>query len=157
VCADVHVAWASLRRATPPADDHRLHTPACPLSHAVVTCACSRSGGHWRRVCHLKGYHKRTIYSASWCQSAPLIATGAADDCIRIFAESEGSSASSDTPSFDLQTTAAKAHDGDVNCVAWAPPPRDDGGGGGGGGGGPLLLASAGDDCLVKVWRYDPS
>eukprot|EP00611_Tribonema_gayanum_P004173 TRINITY_DN13365_c0_g1_i2.p1 TRINITY_DN13365_c0_g1~~TRINITY_DN13365_c0_g1_i2.p1 ORF type:complete len:344 (-),score=83.48 TRINITY_DN13365_c0_g1_i2:45-1076(-) len=108
------------------------------------------SGGRWRRVCKLAGYHARTVYSVAWHAREPLLATGAGDDAIRIFRESEGSSARSDAPSFDLEVTVASAHAGDVNCVAWAvlaaaaAAQR-------------VLLASAGDDCLVKVWQYDAS
>jgi cytosolic iron-sulfur protein assembly protein CIAO1 len=129
--------------------------------------------GRWQRVCTISGYHQRTIYSVDWrdttrCATSTsnsnrdsnsnsdsdsnsdagpaLIATGAGDDCIRIFRESEGSSCRSDTPSFDLDLTAAKAHAGDVNCVAWAPCQQQQ-----------LVLASAGDDCLVKIWQYEPA
>lgn len=114
-------------------------------------------------MCTLAGHHQRTVYSAAWRDPAvhanaastaadtvaaagpALIATGAGDDCIRVFRESEGSSAQSDSPSFDLELTAAAAHAGDVNCVAWAPAQNG------------LLLASAGDDCLVKIWQYEPA
>ena len=112
------------------------------------------------------------------------VATGGADDCIRIFRdwgrvvqerpllrsrplngvapkedasaamavdeEGEGASKSGagggaghDAPFLFLDVEVPKAHDGDVNCVAWNPTR-------------PSILASAGDDFTVKLWRYDP-
>ncbi|CAN0018150.1 unnamed protein product, partial [Phaeothamnion confervicola] len=74
----------------------------------------------WRSACQLGGYHRREIYTVDW-SAAGHLATGGGDDCIRIFRESEGSSARSDAPSFDLEVTRDAAHGGDVNCVAWSP------------------------------------
>jgi WD40 repeat protein len=38
------------------------------------------------KICTLSGFHKRTIFSVDWSQDG-VIATGAADDCIRLFAQ----------------------------------------------------------------------
>ncbi|CAM9829211.1 unnamed protein product [Chrysoparadoxa australica] len=114
---------------------------------ASVSDDCSlrvwkRVDDKWVSVSTLSGYHRRCIYSVDWAQSGhKCIATGAGDDCIRIFQESEYSSPSSDSPSFDLEVTVEEAHEGDVNCVRWNPVDVD-------------LLASVGDDGLVRVWRF---
>ena len=78
------------------------------------------------------------------CHLTGLIATGCADDCIRIFAE-ETTSAQSDAnnePSFYLYDTIHKAHSQDVNCVAWNPKQAG-------------ILASCSDDGDVKLWKVD--
>jgi len=86
-----------------------------------------------KKLCTLTGYHKRTIFSVDWSQSG-LIATGSADDAIRVFVED-------DNQSYVLATNQEKAHDADVNCVRWNPEI-------------PNLLASCSDDKLVKLWEY---
>jgi cytosolic iron-sulfur protein assembly protein CIAO1 len=79
--------------------------------------------------------HTRTIYSVAW-SAAGLIATGAGDNAIRLFAAapSDGSAPT------QLVAVAAQAHEADVNCVRWCPTD-------------PTLLASAGDDRVVRLWR----
>lgn len=39
----------------------------------------------------IAGHHNRTIYDISWCHLTDLIATGSADDGIRIFKEADSS------------------------------------------------------------------
>lgn len=70
------------------------------------------------------------------------IASGAADDAIRIFAQ-DPASLNAMAPSYQLLHSQIHAHDSDVNCVAWNPKLTD-------------TLASAGDDFVVKVWQWNP-
>ncbi|KAJ8936064.1 hypothetical protein NQ318_023292 [Aromia moschata] len=88
-------------------------------------------------VCTLAGYHGRTIYDISWCPNTGLIATACGDDAIRMFKEDEGSDPNS--PSFSLLCAVDRAHNQDVNCVAWNPVVSG-------------LLASCTDDGEIKIW-----
>uniref|UniRef100_A0A7S4I437 Probable cytosolic iron-sulfur protein assembly protein CIAO1 homolog n=1 Tax=Odontella aurita TaxID=265563 RepID=A0A7S4I437_9STRA len=99
------------------------------------------SDGLWKCVGRLPGAHDFAVHSVHCSPSRAghgRIASGGADDCINVYCEVGGSS---DTPQFALDATAPGAHSGDVNCVRWHP--RDG-----------SILSSAGDDGLVKVWRY---
>jgi len=89
---------------------------------------------HWKKVGVLAAHHSRTVFSVSW-SSEGCIASGAADDAIRVFVEEKETE-------FTLAVAQPRAHTADVNCVAWNPVE-------------PRLLASAGDDGLVKIWRYE--
>ncbi|KAJ7524171.1 hypothetical protein O6H91_18G080600 [Diphasiastrum complanatum] len=97
-------------------------------------------GGPWKHLCTISGHHERTIFSVHWSRTNGLIATGSADDCIRIFAEDPTNVASS--VSFCKVLEKQKAHEGDVNSVRWHP--KD-----------PRLLASAGDDGVIKIWEFE--
>eukprot|EP00741_Cyanophora_paradoxa_P001636 tig00000498_g1587.t1 len=106
--------------------------------------------GHAQCVCTLSGHHRRTVFSLSWSHASGLLATGAADDAIRVFAPPAGgapadaaAASAAGVPFLELAAGKEKAHGADVNCVAWCP---SDG----------TLLASAGDDALVKLWRFHP-
>jgi len=90
-----------------------------------------------KNVCTISGHHKRTIFSVSWSIGG-LLATGAADDAIRIFKQNPDVN---DSVSFSLETAVEKAHSGDVNSIAWSRTL-------------PSILVSAGDDGLVKLWEY---
>ena len=133
----------------------------------------------WAPAQVLPGAHARAIYTVDWSRGGSgvggsggaqqqqqqdrhqhqhrhgAIATGGADDYIRIFRDRGrlpktmewpgsplASSSSSEGGPLFLDVEVAKAHDGDVNCVAWNPAR-------------PALLASAGDDLLVKIWAYE--
>jgi len=100
----------------------------------------------WKCVCTISGVHDRAVYCVSWSHTSGLIATAAADNAIRILKENQdtGSTAESQilSPSFDLICTVHRAHEEDVNAVAWNPTR-------------PELLASAGDDGAVKLWRWN--
>ncbi|KAE8786840.1 protein CIA1 [Hordeum vulgare] len=90
----------------------------------------------WRHICTLSGYHGRTIFSVHW-SSEDVIASGAGDDAICLFAEENSMD---EGPSYRLILKKEKAHDMDVNCVRWCP--QD-----------PRVLASASDDGTVKLWE----
>lgn len=102
------------------------------------------SDGLWKCVGKLPNAHSQPIYSVDCAPSKAghgRIISGGGDDCIHVYREVGGTS---DAPLFSLDVSVQKAHDGDVNCVKWHPT---DG----------RLFASAGDDGLVKIWRYDIS
>lgn len=67
------------------------------------------------------------------CGTAELVASGAADNCVRVF-----DAAAAGVPCVAMQR---QAHVGDVNCVRWNPKV-------------PHLLASGGDDNAVRLWTY---
>ncbi|KAK1300960.1 hypothetical protein QJS10_CPB13g01587 [Acorus calamus] len=93
--------------------------------------------GSWKHLCTLSGYHDRTVFSVHW-SSTGIIASGAADDAIRLFIENKDSSI--DGLSYKLLLKKEKAHDMDVNSVQWNSKE-------------PELLASASDDGTIKIWR----
>ncbi|KAJ0412497.1 hypothetical protein ATCC90586_006864 [Pythium insidiosum] len=97
----------------------------------------------WKRAATLSGYHERTIFSADWSKHGNLIVTGAGDDAIRIFQQSQHSAAS-----FELVHQQQKAHTSDVNCVRWCPQLEN--------GSASILVASAGDDAVIRLWKFTP-
>lgn len=111
----------------------------------VWDCVAGEGGApRWRCAATVAGMHDRTIFSVHWggdggCEGADgaLIATGAGDDCIRVFSDH----VPGEKGVFSLVGCREHAHSGDVNCVRWSPRERG-------------LLASCGDDQLVKLWRY---
>ncbi|CAI9097742.1 OLC1v1034223C3 [Oldenlandia corymbosa var. corymbosa] len=122
---------------------------------------CGDGYAPWRHICTLSGYHDRTIFSVNWSRRDGIIASGAADDAIRLFAadgdededkdkeeEEEGEDVLYDGPKYHLLLKKDKAHDMDVNCVQWQLPevfhpsfPEK------------MLLASASDDGTIKIWE----
>lgn len=95
----------------------------------------------WKHMCSLSGYHDRTIFSVH-CSRDGIIATGAADDCIRLFVENKDGLV--DGPMYKLLLKKDKAHDMDVNSVQWSFTDN-------------RLLASASDDGTVKIWQLNSS
>ncbi|KAI3447468.1 hypothetical protein Pfo_004133 [Paulownia fortunei] len=91
----------------------------------------------WTHLCTLSGYHDRTIFSIHWSREG-IISSGAADDAIRLFVESEDSLV--DGPTYKLLLKKEKAHDMDVNAVQWSSMEN-------------RLLASGSDDGTVKIWE----
>ncbi|MBA0793461.1 hypothetical protein Gohar_017865, partial [Gossypium harknessii] len=75
----------------------------------------------WNHLCTLSGYHDRTIFSVHWSREG-IIASGAADDAVRLFVESKDGSMNGS--SYQLLLKKEKAHDMDVNSVQWCPGVR---------------------------------
>ncbi|KAH1000242.1 hypothetical protein HUJ04_000160 [Dendroctonus ponderosae] len=94
----------------------------------------------WKCVCTVSGHHSGTIYDVAWCQRTGLIATACGDDAIRIFQEEAGGD--EHAPSFGLVGAVERAHQQDVNCVAWSPTVTG-------------LLASCSDDGDIKLWNVN--
>ncbi|KAK9807054.1 hypothetical protein WJX72_012149 [[Myrmecia] bisecta] len=100
---------------------------------------------NWKLQSVISGYHTRTIFSVDWSPQG-AIATGSADNAIRIFTET---GTSPDTgvpgqPTFSLAASKESAHLSDVNGVHWHPKL-------------PGLLASAGDEGVIKLWQFTPA
>ncbi|PIA59059.1 hypothetical protein AQUCO_00400131v1 [Aquilegia coerulea] len=91
----------------------------------------------WRHLCTLSGFHDRTIFSVHWSREG-VIASGAADDAIRLFVENNDDLV--EGPSYKLLLKKEKAHDMDVNSVQWSFKEN-------------RLLASASDDGTIKIWE----
>ncbi|KAI3929081.1 hypothetical protein MKW92_028494 [Papaver armeniacum] len=106
--------WESDPKATPPAEDGFVP---------------------WRHVSTLAGYHDRTIFSVHWSREG-IIASGAADNAIRLFVKNE----EVDGLSYKLLLGKEKAHEMDVNAVQWSSQET-------------RLLASASDDGTIKIWE----
>ncbi|KAH6786447.1 Transducin/WD40 repeat-like superfamily protein [Perilla frutescens var. hirtella] len=92
----------------------------------------------WTHICTLSGYHDRTIFSIHWSREG-IICSGAADDAIRFFVESEDGLVNG--PSYKLLYKKDKAHEMDVNAVQWSSTEN-------------RRLASASDDGTVKIWEF---
>lgn len=81
------------------------------------------------------------IYSVSWSRANDLIATGSASGTIKIFETGE--------QSINEILCVPNSHGYfEVNCVEWCPHSEKNC---------DNLLLSAGDDCIVRLWRYTPS
>ncbi|XP_035235922.1 probable cytosolic iron-sulfur protein assembly protein ciao1 isoform X2 [Anguilla rostrata] len=93
----------------------------------------------WKCVCTLSGFHSRTVYDVAWCQQTGLLATACADDGVRVFKEDSNSDCHQTI--FSLSVHIPKAHNQDVNCVAWHPKEAG-------------LLASCSDDGEIAIWSY---
>lgn len=94
----------------------------------------------WKHLCTLSGYHDRTVFSIHWSREG-IIASGAADDAIRLFVENHDDLG--DGPMYKLLLKKEKAHEMDVNSVQWGS--KENG-----------LLASSSDDGTVKIWKLAP-
>ncbi|CAF2106208.1 unnamed protein product [Brassica napus] len=95
------------------------------------------AAGSYLATCSRDETHLCT-YSAHWSRDN-IIASGAGDDAIRLYVDSNNDSA--DGPSCNLLLKKEKAHDMDVNSVQWSPGEEN------------RLLASASDDGMVKIWQ----
>ncbi|XP_059646697.1 protein CIA1 isoform X1 [Cornus florida] len=71
----------------------------------------------WKHLCTLSGYHDRTIFSVHWSREG-VIASGAADDAIRLFVDSNDGLVGG--PMYKMLLKKDKAHDMDVNSVQWS-------------------------------------
>jgi len=99
----------------------------------------------YRCTATIQGVHSRAIYSVDWHPTQDLIATASADNCLRIFRRVRGRCGEL---SWELACVKHDAHSCDINCVSWKPKAESDG---------THLLATAGDDCLIKIWKYTTS
>uniref|UniRef100_A0A9I9CWM7 Probable cytosolic iron-sulfur protein assembly protein CIAO1 homolog n=1 Tax=Cucumis melo TaxID=3656 RepID=A0A9I9CWM7_CUCME len=103
-------------------------------------CVQTLDESNKRHTCTLSGYHDRTIFSVHWSRNG-IIASGAADDAIRLFVENQEKGI--DRSSFQLIFKKEKAHNMDVNSVQWSPGEKG-------------LLASASDDGTIRIWELVP-
>ncbi|KAK1801337.1 hypothetical protein P4O66_023025 [Electrophorus voltai] len=95
--------------------------------------------GAWKCVCTLSGFHGRTVYDVSWCHLTGALATACGDDGVRVF--KEDAAADPRHPAFYLSAHVPKAHNQDVNCVAWHPKEAG-------------LLATCSDNGEIAIWNY---
>lgn len=136
----------------------------------------------WQLLSTLTGYHGRTVFTVDWSK-AGLIASGCADNAIRIFGEAAADSAAAmDEEAVAAAADAAAAEPGLRGLFMQQQPQQQscDSGGSSSEGGAfcllckreqahpldvncvrwhptdPGLLASAGDDCCVRLWRLHP-
>lgn len=94
----------------------------------------------WKCVSVIQGYHSRTIYDVSWCRSSDTLVSASGDNALAFYARSkENSSGQEDI--FSCVDKFGQSHSCDINSVAWNQNQ-------------PGLLASAGDDCIIKLWKY---
>eukprot|EP00762_Andalucia_godoyi_P000977 ANDGO_03810.mRNA.1 hypothetical protein len=99
----------------------------------------------FRCVCTLSGFHDRPVYSVSWSRDGDKLASGGGDDSICVFKRPDGpqSQGNDSGEGWYLDHRQARAHNSDVNCVAWNPKNAS-------------LLASCSDDAMISLWRYEP-
>ncbi|KAL0477984.1 CIAO1 [Acrasis kona] len=92
----------------------------------------------FREETRISGEHGRSIYSVSWSKHAEkdLIASACGDDCLRIFGRNKQGE------QFALLHKQDKAHETDLNCVAWNPVHTN-------------LLATTSDDHNIKIWKFE--
>lgn len=110
------------------------HMVSCSEDSSIAVWECQEQSGRgiWKAACMVCEAHARPIYSIDWSKTTGAIATGSADDSIKLF-RWEGNQ-------LKELCTKTNAHQSDVNCVCWHP--QD-----------PTLLASCGDDGLIKIWK----
>ncbi|OEH78116.1 wd40 protein ciao1 variant [Cyclospora cayetanensis] len=82
------------------------------------------------------GQHRGVVYAVSVHPEKNIFATACGDGCIRIYALSEAGAS--------LLHCEEKAHQSDVNSIAWSKDGGDE-----------LLLASVGDDGFLSIWLLD--
>ena len=92
----------------------------------------------------VEGVHTRCIYALDWSHVNNRIVSGGADDTLRVFTLAE--TVNQNGGGLVLEATLPRAHDLDVNGVAWSPTSVDTG----------CMLATCGDDETVKLWLYTP-
>ncbi|RKP08746.1 putative cytosolic iron-sulfur protein assembly protein-like protein [Thamnocephalis sphaerospora] len=103
----------------------------------------------WKCVDTASGQHERCIYSVSWSKVHGYIASASADNSVRIFKMLASTRQVTDDPSeetvsLDLSCTQSDAHGtADVNAAIWCPLAEHG-----------HLLATAGDDGIVRIWRF---
>ncbi|RHZ77613.1 hypothetical protein Glove_174g193 [Diversispora epigaea] len=129
-------------------DDKTLKFWRCYYPNNQEGIVTVRDEPKWKCVCTLSGYHQRCVYSVSWSKVHGCVASGSGDNTIRVFKEDETSISSAlngtTTPNFSLVASVSSAHGiADVNRVQWYPTEDHSD-----------WLASAGDDGVVRIWRF---
>ncbi|EUD66543.1 hypothetical protein C922_03177 [Plasmodium inui San Antonio 1] len=90
----------------------------------------------WKIKHVIEGYHKRSISYLDWNSYEDLIAASSFDNSLKIFQKN--------LDTWNLIENIENAHLSDVNCVVWCPQKYQD----------YFLLATAGDDCVINIWKY---
>ena len=118
------------------------HLVSCSDDKSIILWECDLPNITVKTVWHQLSkinLHTDPIYSIDWNQHNNLILSGGGDNTINII------KCNSNYGDKVLESLVIfpNAHDGDVNCVRWNPTGYDN------------LFLSCGDDCLVKIWRYN--
>ncbi|CRG95914.1 cytosolic iron-sulfur protein assembly protein 1, putative [Plasmodium gallinaceum] len=90
----------------------------------------------WKIKHVIEGYHKRSVSYLDWNPYENLIAVSSFDNSLKIFEKTKDK--------WDLIENVENAHLTDVNCVVWCPQKYQD----------YFLLATAGDDCVINIWKF---
>ncbi|SOV16231.1 cytosolic iron-sulfur protein assembly protein 1, putative [Plasmodium gaboni] len=90
----------------------------------------------WKVNNVIQGYHKRSVSYIDWNAYEDLIAASSFDNSLKIFKKIN--------EEWELISNIDNAHMSDVNCVVWCPQKYQD----------YFLLATAGDDCVINIWKY---
>ncbi|KAI9202995.1 WD40-repeat-containing domain protein [Polychytrium aggregatum] len=123
---------------------NRLASVSDDKSMRVWKCGEPQGSGwrkdpKWSCVATLADHHTRTIYSVSWSKLNNKIATASGDNSIKIVEEGSDNE-------FKTVLDHPNAHgDSDINCVRWGVLEEDRD-----------LIATAGDDGVIRIWRYIP-
>uniref|UniRef100_A0A7S4EYS8 Probable cytosolic iron-sulfur protein assembly protein CIAO1 homolog n=1 Tax=Chrysotila carterae TaxID=13221 RepID=A0A7S4EYS8_CHRCT len=130
------------------ADGKRL--VSCSDDRSVILWEDKAGDLNFQQAAKLEQVHDRPIYTIDWQKTSgggdatgeeDFIATGGGDDAVCLLRASI--SADPSKPKLELHSRCAKAHDGDVNTVAWSSCTDDEF----------RLLATGGDDGQVKLWK----
>ncbi|CRH00671.1 cytosolic iron-sulfur protein assembly protein 1, putative [Plasmodium relictum] len=90
----------------------------------------------WELKHVIEGYHKRSVSYIDWNPYENLIAVSSFDNSLKIFEKRK--------EKWELIENVENAHLSDVNCVVWCPQKFQD----------YFLLATAGDDCVINIWKF---
>ncbi|KAI8873676.1 WD40 repeat-like protein [Ramicandelaber brevisporus] len=107
----------------------------------------------WKCTGVIRGVHSRCIYSVSWSKQTNLVATAAGDNTICVLAPAssglDGKSSGNVLPqeTWNVVARFERPHGvHDINSIQWNPQPEY-----------ANILATAGDDGIVRVWKYIPA
>lgn len=96
----------------------------------------------WKCISTIQGYHSRTIYDVSWCKSTDTIVSSSGDNSLAFYSKMRDESSGEEM--FVGIDKFSQAHDCDINSVSWNNKTSG-------------LLATAGDDRLIKIWKFEKS
>ena len=108
---------------------------SCSDDKTVIVWELDQETSEYKRKSTLSGHHERSIYALD-VNASNIIVTACGDDSIRLFEQDSDSM----EVSYQLLTNKEKAHESDVNTVAWHPTL-------------PNIFASGSDDNTVKLWK----